>query len=255
MKTLDGIGTLNLAKNIVKLIYSDEYQQQYKPDARSCINPRGKENWIKSDWLKRLLGIEHPLVTAYMRQIEVLQFGGQDDYNGTMQFHFHVPNNYGTEDIQQYTFAWLLDAYGDLRGAILELYKIADQLWEPSGGEWDRAGDWDWEQLQWVPSDKLAAALDKDHTPLMDYMILNMLDRHYDEEKWEGWYFFLYDGQVYIGMADHFITTIVPLEEFLMSPMNHQVIGTLPHKWNQTTQGITLRGGINGAKLVDWRIK
>lgn len=255
MKTLDGMGTLNLAKKIVNLIYSDEYQQQYKPDAKSCINPRGEENWIKSNWLKRLLGIRHPLVTAYMRQIEVLHFHDQDDYNGTMQFHFHVPNNYGTEDIQQYTFAWLLDVYGDLRGAIWELYHIASNLWEPSEGEWDGACDWDWKRLQRVPSDKLAAALDKDNVDLMNYMLLNILDRRYDKEKWEGWQFFLYEGQVYIGIADYYFSSIVPLEEFLMSPMNHQVIGSPSKKWNHTIQGITLRGVVNGAKLIDWRIK
>lgn len=128
MKTLDGIGTLNLAQQIVKLVYSDEYQQQYKLDARSCINPQGEENWIKSDELKRLLEINHPLVTAYMRQIDTLRYGGCEDYNGSMQFRFHVPNNFGSEDIQEYTVAWLLDFYGDLRGAILELYKIATNL-------------------------------------------------------------------------------------------------------------------------------
>lgn len=255
MKTLDGIGTLNLAKKIVKLVYTDEYQRQYKPDARSFVTLRGEENWIKSNWLKQLLGINHPLVTAYMRQINTFQFEGQDEYEGAMQFHFHVPNENGTEDVQQYTFAWLLDAYGDLRGAIWELYQIASNLWEPSNGEWDGICSWDSKHLQWVPSDKLAAALDKDHAQLMNFMVYNMLDRHYDEEGWEQWNFFLYDNQVYIGMADYYVGAIVPLEEFLLSPLNHQTIGTSSYKWNQHTQGITLRGVVNGAKLANWKVK
>lgn len=32
MRTLDGISALNLAQKIVKLIYADEYQRQYKFD-------------------------------------------------------------------------------------------------------------------------------------------------------------------------------------------------------------------------------
>ena len=70
MEILDGASTLNLAQQIVKLVYSDEYKCQYDPNAKSFTNPRGLENWIKSDELKRLLGINHPLVTAYMRQID-----------------------------------------------------------------------------------------------------------------------------------------------------------------------------------------
>ena len=251
MEILDGASTLNLAQQIVKLVYSDEYKCQYDPNAKSFTNPRGLENWIKSDELKRLLGINHPLVTAYMRQIDTLQYGSCEDYNGSMQFRFHVPNNFGSEDIQEYTLAWLLDFYGDLRGAILELYKIATNLWEPNGGEWD--GIPDWERSRWVPSDKLAATLDKDHVALMDFMILNMLDRHYDTEHWEGWFFFKYEGEVYIGMADHYFQGLISLEEFLTSPMDHQVIGSPTGKWSQTTQAITLQGVINAAKLIDWR--
>lgn len=107
------------------------------PSAKSYTNPTGRDNWIKSDWLKQLLGIKHPLITAYIRQIPVIHYKTHDEYQGTMQFHFRVPNKFHTE--QPYTFAWILDAYGDLRGAIYELYQIATKLWEPCyKRDWDR---------------------------------------------------------------------------------------------------------------------
>ena len=58
---------------------------------------------------------------------------------------------------------------------------------------------------------------------------------------------------VYIGMADHYFQGLISLEEFLTSPMNHQVIGSPTGKWSQTTQAITLRGVINETKLINWR--
>lgn len=45
-------------------------------------------------------------------------------------------------------------------------------------------------------------------------------------------------------MADRYISSIISLEEFLTSPMNHQVINSSATNRNQVGQAITLRGWV-----------
>lgn len=239
MIILNGSETLDLAQKIVKLVYSDEYRQQFKSDITDSY---AEENWIKSDGLKKLLRIDHPLVTAYIRQVDVIYIQDQNNYNGNLRFQFRIPNKYKTEDIQDYTFAHLLNTYGNLRGAIWELYQLAKLLWEPGTLEWGANLHWRVNQFQWVPSNKLAAALDSTHTQLMDYMISNMLDISFDSLQHLGWHFFQHDNQPYIGISNYYFHSMISLEEFLMFPMNRQI--------DKNNPAITLQGRLNEA--VKW---
>lgn len=237
------MNTLRLAQNIVNLVHTNEYKDQC---TYLSVN---EKNWIKLPQLKTVMGLDCiPGLTVYMSQISAEEYDDETCYVGEMEFKFTVPNRFGTDDVTSYNFPQLLSVYGNLRAALYSLLFLVNDPWEELNGAWDGFEDtyagFDASQAQYIPIHTLAERLDPDDQQLMQFMLVNMLGRSWDEEGWEMWNFLRFNDVTYIAIRDYYDEGMIPLQEFLYSPLTHQ---QLTHLQPQLP---TLCGIVAGAKAI-----